>query len=61
MEEAVRLRAIVAACETVLERLAGESEPSPAGFIEDVKRLRDQTRAKRHAWCRQKRRQAMTE
>jgi hypothetical protein len=40
MDESVRLRAIVEVCEETLERLMCEQHSPPAGFVEDVKRLR---------------------
>jgi hypothetical protein len=45
MDESVRLRAIVEACNETLERLKREPESPPAGFVEDVERLRDSAHA----------------
>jgi hypothetical protein len=45
MEESVRLRAIVEACEETLERMRREPDPPPPGFVEDVERLRDDAHA----------------
>ena len=45
MDESVRLRAIVEVCEEALERLMREPGLPPAGFVEDVERLRDTARA----------------
>ena len=45
MDESVRLRAIVEVCDETLERLLCEPGPPPAGFLEDVERLRDTAQA----------------
>lgn len=45
MDESVRLRASSRFGEETLARLMREPGPPPAGFVEDVERLRDTARA----------------